>query len=49
MASEIVVVELPLLVCMHVSINCAMLGMPIGVCSWTVSVIQGVFLSVEIE
>ena len=49
MASKIVAVELSLLVCMHVSINCTMLGMPIGVCSWTVSVIQGVFLSVEIE
>ena len=49
MASKIVAVELSLLVCMHVSINCTMFGMPIGVCSWTVSVIQGVFLSVEIE
>ena len=49
MASKIVTVELSLLVCMHVSINCIMLGMPIGICSWTVSVIHGVFLSVEIE
>ena len=51
MVSKIAAVELSLLVCMHVSINCTMLGMPIRIRSWrTVSVIQGVkFLSVEIE
>ena len=49
MASKIAAVELSLLVCMHVSINCTMLGMPTRVHSWTVCVIQGVFLSVEIE
>ena len=49
MASKIVAVELSLQVCMHVSMNCTMLGMLIRVRSWTVSVIQGVFLSVEIK